>query len=273
MAKSRLGRGLDGLLKAKAPAPTAEVAEPAGPTTTVAIGRVDPNPHQPRQDVDAAELEHLAASIREHGILQPLVVRPHRGDTQREVIHHVAARRDVQRLDVDLRVGRILRGLAYRGELPPLADGRVQVRVRHLIGRLEAKLQPRGVPPAALAAFRPAGELVVDPRLDALDALLDARAGLALGDAALRGKVVDDQDRALAGVRVIDQVAGEVLSLSPVRVPGGGHGGVVGVKLLEAGVGDHILLREGAGGDEQKQRSGDGTASHGGHLRDGLRPV
>jgi ParB family chromosome partitioning protein len=79
MAKSRLGRGLDGLLKAKAPAPTAEVAEPAGPTTTVAIGRVDPNPHQPRQDVDAAELEHLAASIREHGILQPLVVRP-RGD-------------------------------------------------------------------------------------------------------------------------------------------------------------------------------------------------
>ncbi len=79
MARSRLGRGLDGLLKAKPPAPTAQVAEPAGPTTTVAVDRVDPNPHQPRQDVDEAELEHLAASIREHGILQPLVVRP-RGD-------------------------------------------------------------------------------------------------------------------------------------------------------------------------------------------------
>jgi len=79
MAKSRLGRGLDGLLKARAPVPTAQVAEPAGPTTTVGVERVDPNPHQPRQAMDEAELEHLAASIREHGILQPLVVRP-RGD-------------------------------------------------------------------------------------------------------------------------------------------------------------------------------------------------
>lgn len=79
MARSRLGRGLDGLLKAKAPAPTAQVAEPAGPTSSVPVDRVDPNPHQPRQDMDQAELEHLAASIREHGILQPLVVRP-RGD-------------------------------------------------------------------------------------------------------------------------------------------------------------------------------------------------
>ena len=75
MAKSRLGRGLDGLLKAKVPAPVAEVVEPVGPTATVPVSRVDPNPHQPRQDLDEAELEHLAASIREHGILQPLVLR------------------------------------------------------------------------------------------------------------------------------------------------------------------------------------------------------
>jgi ParB family chromosome partitioning protein len=35
---------------------------------------VDPNPHQPRQEFRAAELEELASSIRAHGILQPLVV-------------------------------------------------------------------------------------------------------------------------------------------------------------------------------------------------------
>jgi len=79
MPNPRLGRGLDPLLKAKTPPPAAEAAEPLGPTTTVAVSRVDPNPHQPRQDVDEVELAHLAASIREHGVLQPLVVRP-RGD-------------------------------------------------------------------------------------------------------------------------------------------------------------------------------------------------
>jgi len=79
MADRRLGRGLDGLLKAKVPPAAAEVTEPVGPTTTVALARLDPNPHQPRQEVDEAELEHLAASIREHGILQPLVVRPRGG--------------------------------------------------------------------------------------------------------------------------------------------------------------------------------------------------
>lgn len=75
MPNRRLGRGLDGLLKAKVPGPAADLAEPVGPTATVPVSLVDPNPHQPRQDVDEAELEHLAASIREHGILQPLVVR------------------------------------------------------------------------------------------------------------------------------------------------------------------------------------------------------
>jgi len=75
----RLGRGLDGLLKAKGPEPAADIMAPQGPTTTLPISRLDPNPHQPRQGFDEAELSHLAASVREHGVLQPLVVRP-RGD-------------------------------------------------------------------------------------------------------------------------------------------------------------------------------------------------
>jgi ParB family chromosome partitioning protein len=42
----------------------------------VATGRIQPNPRQPRKQFDSAALEELAASIRERGIMQPLVVRP-----------------------------------------------------------------------------------------------------------------------------------------------------------------------------------------------------
>ncbi len=45
----------------------------------VPIGDIVPNPHQPRLHFDEAKLEELAQSIREHGILQPLVVSPLEG--------------------------------------------------------------------------------------------------------------------------------------------------------------------------------------------------
>ncbi len=41
----------------------------------IAVGLLDPNPYQPRTTFDQAALEELAASIRAHGILQPLTVR------------------------------------------------------------------------------------------------------------------------------------------------------------------------------------------------------
>jgi ParB/RepB/Spo0J family partition protein len=40
------------------------------------IDLIDPNPFQPRQAFDATALEELAASIREHGVLEPVLVRP-----------------------------------------------------------------------------------------------------------------------------------------------------------------------------------------------------
>ncbi len=79
MPERRLGRGLDGLLRGLARQDA--VAEPAlsGRVTTIPVGLLDPNPQQPRQVMNPGELEHLKASIREHGVLQPILVRP-RGD-------------------------------------------------------------------------------------------------------------------------------------------------------------------------------------------------
>jgi ParB family transcriptional regulator, chromosome partitioning protein len=66
--KTGLGRGLDSLI------PTQEISQTAQGIQHVPIGDISPNPRQPRSYFDDLELEELAASIREHGIIQPLVL-------------------------------------------------------------------------------------------------------------------------------------------------------------------------------------------------------
>ena len=46
-----------------------------GQLQQVPVGALDPNPHQPRQSFPAAAIGELAASIKEQGLLQPLIVR------------------------------------------------------------------------------------------------------------------------------------------------------------------------------------------------------
>lgn len=71
MAKRKaLGRGLGALLP--------EVESQAGEEVRqIPIHRISPNPDQPRKQFDPDRLEELAASLRVHGMLQPVVVRPH----------------------------------------------------------------------------------------------------------------------------------------------------------------------------------------------------
>ena len=61
-----------------APAPTAApaVSVSGSQSREVPIGDIVPNPHQPRLHFDEAKLEELEQSIKEHGVLQPLVVSP-----------------------------------------------------------------------------------------------------------------------------------------------------------------------------------------------------
>ncbi len=80
--KSGLGRGLSALIPDRPkPAPSpAPAAAPAAPpkegVRKVAVSNIEPNPFQPRQHFVPEALADLVASVREKGILQPLIVRP-----------------------------------------------------------------------------------------------------------------------------------------------------------------------------------------------------
>lgn len=69
MTKRRLGKGLQALI------PEAETA-PVPAVTEVETAAICVNPNQPRKSFAQTELEELARSVAEHGILQPLIVRP-----------------------------------------------------------------------------------------------------------------------------------------------------------------------------------------------------
>lgn len=72
MKKTTLGRGLDALI----PKETVQPEARAGTGYIVAgIGEIRPNHSQPRKDFDDASISELTSSIKEKGIIQPLVVR------------------------------------------------------------------------------------------------------------------------------------------------------------------------------------------------------
>jgi len=73
--RKALGRGLSALI----PEPEVPSAPGPAPAGEVAISALDPNPFQPRGALDPGRLAELAASVRESGIVQPILVR-RRGD-------------------------------------------------------------------------------------------------------------------------------------------------------------------------------------------------
>src|SRR5262245_22255926 len=73
--KKRLGRGLAALLGTEEGGFEPSALE-AAELMHVAVDQIDPNPFQPRTQFDPAELAALADSLRQHGMLQPVLVRP-----------------------------------------------------------------------------------------------------------------------------------------------------------------------------------------------------
>ncbi|NLM20884.1 MAG: ParB/RepB/Spo0J family partition protein [Peptococcaceae bacterium] len=68
MSKKALGRGLGALIIEKE-TDSSEIKE-------IMLTDIIPNPEQPRQEIDKEKLKELADSIREHGLLQPILVKP-----------------------------------------------------------------------------------------------------------------------------------------------------------------------------------------------------
>ncbi len=68
MPKRGLGRGLEALLPGN--------EEATGETAEIAIREIRPNRYQPRRVMDEEKLAELVESIREHGVVQPVLVRP-----------------------------------------------------------------------------------------------------------------------------------------------------------------------------------------------------
>ena len=71
MAKKALGKGLEALIGE----PKQLVRTESSSVGSVGIDRIEPNPHQPREDFDEEKLAELIASIKADGILQPILLR------------------------------------------------------------------------------------------------------------------------------------------------------------------------------------------------------
>jgi ParB family transcriptional regulator, chromosome partitioning protein len=71
--RTGLGKGLDALIPS---GQTTISSSEGGGVAQIAVDLIQRNPRQPREKFDIEELENLAASIREHGVIQPLIVSP-----------------------------------------------------------------------------------------------------------------------------------------------------------------------------------------------------
>jgi ParB family chromosome partitioning protein len=91
-----LGRGLDALL----PSPAAATGYGDRNVFTCPLDRIVPQSGQPRQHFDIHKLDELAQSIRDHGLLEPLVVRRASGSEKFEIVAGERRWRALQRAGV-----------------------------------------------------------------------------------------------------------------------------------------------------------------------------
>ena len=104
-----LGRGLDALLPARMPVQPERIATTPGGAApgygegnvfSCPIDKIVPQRGQPRQHFDSTKLDELASSLREHGLLEPLVVRRRAGSDDFELIAGERRWRAAQRADM-----------------------------------------------------------------------------------------------------------------------------------------------------------------------------
>ncbi len=144
MARPGLGRGLDALIPRTAAAAVSEIA----------LDDILPNPWQPRRDAENRAIDELAQSVREHGILQPLLVSS-RPDGQYQLIAGerrwwAAKRAGLQRVPVVVREVTPEQALALalveniqRADLNPLEEASAYRRLVDEFGLTQEQLAAR----------------------------------------------------------------------------------------------------------------------------------
>lgn len=197
---SALGRGLSSLIPQRAVSESAIVDVP--------LARVRPNPYQPRRHIDDAGLEELAASIREHGVLQPILVTETLDGYQL-----IAGERRVRasRLAGLERIPALVRQLAARDQLEVALVENIQ---RSDLDPIEEALAYRqlidefGLTQERVAERVGKARATVANTLRLLELHADVQA--AIGD----GRLTEGHGRALAGLPVPGQaqVLGTVLA-------------------------------------------------------------
>ena len=146
-AKQALGRGLKALIP-DTPRARSGMAE-------IPVDRLQPNPNQPRDNFDESGIEELAASIRRHGVLQPLLVSEDGPDryviitgerrwraAQRAGIRRVPAVIRERLADADQLELALVENLQRR-DLTPLEEARAFEQMRTSLGLTQAEIADR----------------------------------------------------------------------------------------------------------------------------------
>ncbi len=146
-AKQALGRGLKALIP-DTPRARTGMAE-------IPVDRLQPNPNQPRDHFDEAGIEELAASIRRHGVLQPLLVSEAGSDryviitgerrwraAQRAGVRRVPAVIRERLEDADQLELALVENLQRR-DLTPLEEARAFEQMRTSLGLTQAEIADR----------------------------------------------------------------------------------------------------------------------------------
>lgn len=84
MNKKGLGKGLGAIFTDNETLAPVEEVQPHEKEIEIAVNEIIPNPQQPRKTFDAEKLAELAESIKEHGVIQPLIVR--KAGTKYEIV-------------------------------------------------------------------------------------------------------------------------------------------------------------------------------------------
>lgn len=145
-----LGRGLSALMGDMEQA--GEGAEAKSGAEKIAIDLIRANPDQPRRRFGEEEIEELAGSIREHGVIQPLILRPHPSGEGYEIVAGERRWRAAQRAQLH-EVPAVVRELddrtvlefaivenVQRADLTPVEEARGYSRLIEEFGHTQERL-------------------------------------------------------------------------------------------------------------------------------------